>query len=159
MTVHVPLKLPLGACWEITADAYDSTLVFPALGALLAGATDMYIEGTNVADDVRAIYEAHASSGPYLPEVQTIWVLGGTVKQFRCRFDASLLEALSAAAERHAEPELMGSLFGYRGEQALLEWPKALSGPLWVAPEVPEERVRLFAATLRDGRFEKLDGG
>jgi hypothetical protein len=142
-----PLTLPAGPCWELEERAVDSTTFLRALPSAFPEATDAYFEGSSIDADIVKIFEHHANVGPYLPEPQTIWTTG-TIKRFRCRFTPSLCEALAAASEHHAEPELFDHIFLYADRQVLLEWPDAFANYMWVASLVSEPRVRAFAVEL-----------
>lgn len=142
-----PLTLPAGPCWELEERAVDSTTFLRALPSTFPEATDAYFEGSSIEADILQIFEHHASASPYLPEPQTIWSTG-TITRFRCRFTSSLFEALAAASEHHAEPELFDHIFLYADRQVLLEWPDAFANCMWIAPSIAEPRVRAFAAAL-----------
>jgi hypothetical protein len=108
-------------------------------------ATTFYAEGSSIARDVRACYRAHHEDGEYLPAAQTIFP---SSEKFRCRFSPDLTGALSALAERHAEPELLDHLALYRGSAELLLWHDAFANVLLVSRSVPESVVSAFAEDL-----------
>ena len=139
-----PLALPPGPCWELQEGKVDSRVFLRALPSAFPEATDAYFEGSSIATDVAWIFERHAYVGPYLPQPQTIWSTGRNMR-LRCRFTASLCEALAVASEHHAEVELFDHMFLYADRQVLLEWPDSFSNCIWLSPTLDEQRVRAFA--------------
>lgn len=105
----------------------------------------MYVEGTSIEPDVRALFEASAEEGAYLPGPQTIWPKS---EKFRCRFDAALCEQLAGVSVHHAEPELLDHLFLYAGNDALVEWPDAFGYEIYMRASFAEDRVSKFAYSL-----------
>jgi hypothetical protein len=145
--VKIPLTLPLGPCWEIEEGQVDSAAFLRTVPTTFSEATTVFVEGSSMAPDVSDLFQQHVDAGSYLPEAQTIWSTG-TIQQFRCRYAASLFEALATASLNHAEPELFDHLFLYAGEEPLLEWPDAFHNNMWISLSVPEDRVATLAAAL-----------
>jgi hypothetical protein len=135
----------MGKCWEIEEGRVDSARFFEALWRRFPEATTFYVEGSSVAPDVKDCYQMHREDGEYLPQAQTIFPRSD---KFRCRFSIHLVEALSALAERHAEPELLDHLALYRDSEQLLLWHDAFANVLLVSRKVPESVVSSFAADL-----------
>jgi len=152
----IPLSLPLGPCWELEEGRVDSTLFLRTLPTTFPEANAAFFEGSAMTSEVLAILKEHADPGEYLPEPQT-WFSAtlsrdgarvNTTLRLRCLFTPALCEALADASGHHAAPELFEHIFLYAGQEPLLEWPDAFSNCMWIARSIPEERVKLFAATL-----------
>jgi len=135
----------MGKYWEISEGRVDSARFFETLWRRFPEATTFYVEGASIARDVRECYRIHREEGEYLPRAQT---LVPRSDKFRCRFSANLMGALSALAERHAEPELHDHLVLYRHSEELLVWHDAFANSLLVSRTVPESVVSPFAADL-----------
>lgn len=131
--------------WEIEEGPVDSGRFFQALWRHFPQATALYVEGGSIAHDVSECYRTNREDGEYLPSAQTIFPRSA---KFRCRFSAELADALSALAEKHAEPELLDHLALYRDSEELLFWHDAFANVLLVSRAVPESVVSAFAADL-----------
>jgi hypothetical protein len=145
--MQIPLTLPLGPCWELEDRRVDSTTFLQVLASTFPEATTAFFEGSSIAPSIVTIFERHTDPGPYLPKPQILWSTG-TILQFRCRFTATLCEALAGASLHHAEPELFDHLFLYVEDVPLLEWPDAFSNCMWIALSIPESRIKTFADSL-----------
>jgi hypothetical protein len=93
--------------WEIKEGQVDSARFFDVLWRYFPDATTLYVEGSSIAPDVSDCYRTHQEKGDYLPPPQTLFPRSA---KFRCRFSVELAAALSALADRHAEPELLDHL-------------------------------------------------
>jgi len=131
--------------WEIEEGRVDSTRFFETLWRRFPEATTLYVEGNSVTRDVRECYRTHREEGEYLPRAQTIFPRS---EKFRCRFSANFVDALTALAKRHAEPELLDHLALYRGVEELVVWHDAFANVLLISRTVPESLVSSFAADL-----------
>ena len=147
-TAPFPLTLPLIGCWELEAPQYDSTIALSALATQLLVATEVYVEGSSISPEPKALFQLHQSTGRYLPQPQTLWTTG-SLSQYRCTHSVRLLEDLSEMSKRQAEPELLDSLFLYRGPIVILEWPKAFFGPIWISKAISEVQVLALANKLQ----------
>ena len=145
--IKVPLRLWDRAHWELRGRP-DSVHFFRILRTAFPGATTLFVEGTCIADDVRAFYSSACESGPHLPARQTIWP---RPTQFRLPMDDQTLRALMELAASHAEPEVFDHIFVYVGSDPLLEYPDAFApnSPIFISGDLPEPRVRWFAQELR----------
>jgi hypothetical protein len=123
----------------------DSARFFEALLRRFPKATTLCVEGGSIARDVEDCYRAHREEGEYLPRAQTMFPRSD---KFRCRFWGSIVDALSALADRHAEPELLDHLALYRDSEELVVWHDAFANLLLVSRTVPECVVSSFAADL-----------
>ena len=152
-----PLSLPLGPNWELEERTVDSTIFLRSLASTFPEATTVFFEGSSIVSDIAEIFEQHADPGRYLPQPQTLWSTD-SILRFRCLFTPALCEALASASLHHAEPELFDHIFLYAEREALLEWPDAFANCMWIAPSIPEARVRAFAASLAV-RYKYADHG
>jgi hypothetical protein len=94
----------MGKHCEIKTGKVDSARFFEALWRRFPEATTLYVEGGSIAPDVTDCYRTHQEEGDYLPRAQTIFPRSA---KFRCRFSAELADALSALADRHANPSCL----------------------------------------------------
>ena len=123
----------------------DSTRFFRMLAVHFPLATTFYVEGTSIADDVRACYEAHAEDGEYLPDAQTIAPLS---EKHRCRHSSEFMEALAELSLRHAEPEILDHLHLYEGDAPLVLWADAFSTGSELSVSGRKDTVAAFAGDL-----------
>ena len=147
-----------GPCWELEEGSVDSTTFFELLASTFTEATTAYFEGSSMAPDVVDVFERHTEPGEYLPKPQTLsaWSFtlwpprfrSDTILRLRCRFTPALCADLTTVSPHHAEPELFDHVFLYADREPLLEWPDAFANCMWIAPSMPELRVRAFAAGL-----------
>jgi hypothetical protein len=144
--MEIPLQLWNRPHWELRGQ-WDSVLFFRHLAEVLPTATTLFIEGTNLTNDVDAALRSMSEPGDYLPKRQTLWP---QPKQYRVRFDEATLATLANLAETHAESEVMDHLFVYNSSEALLEFPDAFGGgcSASLSGEIDEQRIRSFAVTL-----------
>jgi len=131
--------------WEIEEGRVDSARFFETLWRRFPEATTLYVEGNSITRDVRECYRTHREEGEYLPRAQTIFPRS---EKFRCRFSANFVDALTALAKRHAEPELLDHLALYRGVEELVVWHDAFANVLLISRTVPESLVSSFSADL-----------
>src|SRR5262245_57116075 len=127
--------------WEIEEGRVNSAQFFEALWKHFPDATTFYAEGTSISRDVKDCYLLYADEGPYLPKAQTSFPRSA---KFRCRFSHSFASALSALAQRHAEPELLDHMALYKGSEPVVFWHDAFANVLLVSRRVPETVVRAF---------------
>jgi hypothetical protein len=135
----------MGKYWEIREGRVDSARFFETLWRRFPEATTLYVEGGSIARNVKDCYRTHREEGDYLPRAQTVFPRSA---KFRCRFSANLVDALSALAGRHAEPELLDHLALYIDSDEVVVWHDAFANSILVAPTVPESVVSSFATDL-----------
>lgn len=147
LTMKVPLALWNIPHWELSGRV-DTVQFFEALTTGFPSATTLFLEGTCIAKDVQEFLHASADAGPYLPARQTIWP---RPQQFRLRADEVTLKRMAELAASHAEPEMLGHIFVYAGEEPLMEYPDAFlsNSPMYVSQKVGEHNVQWFGRQLR----------
>lgn len=139
----LPVPIDSSSHWQIIG-VRDSTEFFRALDSLVPEATTLVLEGSSVAEEVRAAVQ------PHLEVEYTIVPAGNGWPDWRhalrLRYSRELLTLLAALSERHAEPELWDHLHIFRLAEPMLSWHNAFDDPILVSDSVPELRARLFAA-------------
>lgn len=138
-----PRYLADAECWQISG-VTDAEAFFRVVLQLLPEATRMFLEGSPDADIV-ALLSKHADDVEYGAPTGTLWSWPRAEHRFAVRPSASLLDALSAAAAYHAEPEICSHLHFYREAEPLAQWFDAFINPLLVSKSIPRERVEHFA--------------
>ena len=133
--------------WKIGVGNIDCATFLDALSKSFPEATTLYVEGTDISDDVKKCYNSHLEEGNYIAPTQTIWPKS---EKYRLRFSRNLMDCLFSLAMPHAEPEFLDHLALYRESEELLSWPDAFSrsSPMVVSRSVPESVVSQFAAEL-----------
>jgi hypothetical protein len=129
--------------WQIDGDGLDSAAFFGALANRFPDATTLYVEGGSITPKVEACYLKHAEPGPFVPEPGTIRPLS---KKLRCVFSKTLCDDLAELSKHAAEPELADHLHLFRGGEHILCWYDAFAHDLWLASQIPEQRIKLFAS-------------
>ncbi len=139
------ITLPEIGCWEIAEGDVDSVQFINLLFEVFPETTTVYLEGTSIEPDVKAVFEKFVEGGPYIPKGQVIWPKS---ECFRCKFTKEFFGELSHLSENHAEPELFDHFFLYSEDTPLLEWPDAFSNCIWVSTLLSEKRVKEFSGKL-----------
>jgi hypothetical protein len=134
-----------GPCWELKG-RLDSERFFEAIGSLLPEATTIFLEARPTESVVVLALDRHLQEPVFLPERGTYWPKTAI---YQIPFKPAVLELLADFASGHAEPEICEHLHMYRGRECLLQWYDAFFDPVYLAPTVPQERVRHFAETVR----------
>lgn len=120
---------------------------FAAVSNLVPDATHMFLEGSP-ASDIEALWKEAADDGYYAAPAGTIWSWPQKNRRFSVRVSPELFARLSEAASTHAEPEICDHIHLYRGQEALMQWFDAFSGPLLVSKLIARERVERFASAV-----------
>jgi len=133
-----------GPCWKLSP--LDNLVPFlRALPTLFPEGCVLYLEDGRRPRDVREFLEARTA-----PDARRI--APGTLLPrptvYRMPLTRENVDGLAALAEHHAFPELACHVHVYSGERVLLLWYDACADPIYVAREVPEERVRAFCAEV-----------
>jgi len=105
----------------------------------------LYLEGTNMAPDVRAFLDARRAEEIRPVMRGTIWPRPA---KYHMPLVGSNLAVLRELAERHAEPEVCDHLVVYRGDQVLLQAHDAGASHVYVSDDLPEAVVHALRSRL-----------
>jgi hypothetical protein len=158
-----------GPAWEV-GPLEDLSVFFSNLDLILPGDAVLFLQGTSMAQDVKAFLASRALPesenvelgegypGDRLPKERTFkGPFGGELKLFprgsRFQIAASpdTLERLAELAGQHAEPEMFDSLVAYRANKVLIHWYDAPSIPFNVSTEIDEARLKAFCEKAHIG--------
>jgi hypothetical protein len=136
--------MPNDRKWWIDEGITEPSEFFSALPEALPTATHFEVEGTRISPEAKELYAAHEDGSRMLSSRQTLsWS-----RRFRCVLSPTLLGELARIASKEEPAKLFDHITIYNGDRKLLDWHDAFANSLFIAPEVPEEKVRALA-----GRF------
>jgi hypothetical protein len=141
-----PLVLDASQCWTV-AGVRIAEIFFRTVFLLVPDATHMFLEGSPE-PDIEGVLSNAVDEADYAAPIGTIWSWPQKNRRFSVRVSSDLLVRLSDAASRHAEPEICTHVHFYRGQEPLVQWFDAFSGPLLVSKGVDRERVERFVSSV-----------
>ncbi len=144
----IPSPLPILKFWEISSPK-DNVQFLQLLSELLPLGSTLYLEGTTIAEDVKAYLKAR----PARPEMAiprgTIWP---KPQCFHMPITTENTAGLIDLSEHHAEPEICSHLHAYHNGQMYLFWYDAFfAGPkefLYLSQKIPEWKIEEFCEKL-----------
>ena len=125
-----------------------------ALPALLPGGGFVYFEGTTEAS-FAAWLQANAVSAPLKIAYGTIWP---RPDDFHVPLHPVLLEEAAVLIDQQGIALPSIHVHAHDGTKVLLEWHDAfVNDPMYVASQIPRERVDAFASLMRVGPVSRAD--
>jgi hypothetical protein len=118
---------------------------FEHLPSLLPSGSILYIEGTNIASDVAALYLAHRAGNAVDVARDTIAPVPDI---YHFTFSAEVSARLRQFAGSHSVAELFDHLKAYQGETVLFAFHDAFDGTLRISDHIPEANVAQFCQAL-----------
>jgi hypothetical protein len=123
---------------------------------LLPADAVLVLEGGRQPEDLRAFVKKHEVSPNVKMAAGTAWPRP-TIHHLPAT--ATVLRELAELTEHCAAPEICDHLHAYRGDEVLLQWYDAFSGPLYVSRLVSQDRLERFCAALEVAYADEECGG
>jgi hypothetical protein len=130
--------------WEVSGQTDFPSLLL-ALPDLLPMNCILYFEGGSPCGELLGFLHEHTVPEGAHVAYGTIWP---KPRVFHIPATPETINRLSKLIESCAEPELAIHFHVYRDRTVLLEWHDAFSQPMLVSGDLPEQKVRIFAARL-----------
>ena len=141
--------------WELSGET-DFPLLLKALSDLLPGDCILYFEGGSPTGQLVEFLKEHGVLERAHVAYGVIWPKPHV---FHVPANPETMVHLAEIMRLCAYPELAVHFHVYRDQTVLLEWHDAFTQPMLLSGELPEEKVKVFAESLRMSYKNSVEPG